>query len=114
MQVRQQILIATLIFLAVSCSFNQDKKQPKTFYNNIAGWDIIYIPIIKPYKASSLDKGVTWSIDRPEQVNSFEVLSFGVSQNIIYGHGQANWFLLDTKSKLYAEYKSEEELVNSL
>ena len=111
---RQQIINLVLIFLVISCGFNQDKSQPITFYNNIAGWDISYIPIIEPYRSTSLDKGVTWSISRPEIINSFEVLSFGVSQNIIYGQTKYTWFLLDTKSKLYAEYRSEEELISTL
>ncbi len=114
MHVRRQTLVLLLIFLTVSCSFNPDKNEPKTFYNTIAGWDIIYIPIIEPYKATSLDKGVTWFINRPEVVNSFEVSSFGVSRNFIFGRGQARWFLLDTKSKLYAEYNTEGELISSL
>ena len=114
MQVRRQILITLLFFLISSCNLNHDKKQPKTFYNTIAGWDITHIPIIEPYRATSLDKGVTWFINRPEAINSFEVVSFGVSQNLIYGQGRANWFLLDTKSKLYAEYETEDELLNSL
>jgi hypothetical protein len=114
MQVKRQIFIALLIFAITSCNFNNDKKQPKTFYNTIGGWDITYIPIIEPYRAASLDKGVTWSIDRPEAIASFEVTSFGVSQNLIYGQGRAGWFLLDTKSKLYTEYETEEELLNGL
>lgn len=114
MQVKRQILIALLVFLTANCNFIQDKQQPKTFYNTIAGWDINYIPIIEPYRATSLDKGVTWSINRPEVVNSFEVASFGVSQNFIFGKGRSDWFLIDTKSKLYAEYETQEELINSM
>lgn len=111
---RRQILITLLIFSISGCNLNHDRKQPKTFYNTITGWDITHIPIIEPYRATSLDKGVTWNINRPEVINSFEVLSFGVSQNLIYGQGKANWFLLDTKSKLYAEYETQGELLNSL
>lgn len=114
MQVTRQIFISAFIFAISSCNLNQDKKQPKTFYNTIAGWDITHIPIIEPYKATSLDKGATWSINRPEVINSFEVTSFGVSQNLIYGQGNTNWFLLDTKTKLYAEYETQGELLNSL
>ena len=113
MQVKRQIF-ALLIFLISGCNLNHDRKQPKTFYNTIAGWDITHIPIIEPYRATSLDKGVTWSINRPEVINTFEVISFGVSQNLIYGQGRRSWFLLDTKSKLYAEYATKEELLNTL
>src|SRR5688500_5586738 len=113
MQVRQQILIAILTFLTVGCDFKSDNRQPKTFYNTISGWDIIYVPIIEPYKATSLDKGVTWSINRDE-VNSVDILSFGVSQGFIYGHGQGQWFLFETKSRLFAEYKTQEELITSI
>lgn len=111
---RRYILITLLTFFASGCILKGDKEQPKTFYNTIAGWDIAYIPIIEPYRATSLDKGVTWSINRPEVVNSFEVKNFGVSQNLIYGQGNSKWFLLDTKSKLYAEYPTKGELMNSL
>lgn len=114
MQVRRQLLITILSFTFIGCNINNDKKQPKTFYNTIEGWDITYIPIIESYRATSLDKGATWSISRPEVVNSFEVKSFGVSHNLIYGQGSSNWFLLDTKSKLYAEYETQGELLNSL
>ena len=79
----QKIFIAIFIFLTVSCNFKQDKKQPTTFYNTISDWDIIYIPIIKPYQASSIDKGETWLLGLDE-INSIEVLGFGVSQNFIY------------------------------
>lgn len=60
-----------------------------------------------------MDKGVTWSLNKAD-INSVDVLSFGVSQNFIYGHGQRGWFLFDTKSKLFAEYQTQEELSNSL
>jgi hypothetical protein len=110
----RQILVTIATVLAISCSSNREKKQRKTFYNTITGWDINYIPIIEPYEATSLDKGITWSIDRPEVVNSFQVVSFGVSQNLIYGEAKPDWFLLDTKSKLYCEYQTEEELINTL
>jgi hypothetical protein len=114
MQVRRQIFTVLLIYVFSSCNLYNVKKQPKKFYNSIAGWDITHIPIIEPYRATSLDKGVTWSINRPEVVNSFEVTSFGVSQNLIYGQGRAGWFLLDIKSRLYAEYETEEELLSCL
>lgn len=114
MKARGQILITLLVSIFISCNFHQDKEHPKTFYNTIAGWDITYIPIIEPYKATSLDKGVTWFINRPEVLNSFKVKSFGVSHNVIYGQGNSRWFLLDTKSKLYAEYPTKDELLKSL
>jgi hypothetical protein len=112
--VRLYIVIIVLTFFAYGCILKADKEQPRTFYNTISGWDITYIPIIEPYRATSLDKGFTWSINRPEVVNSFEVKRFGVSQDLIYGQGYSKWFLLDTKSKLYAEYPTKEELINSL
>jgi hypothetical protein len=111
---RRQIFIALLIFAISSCNLSHDKKQPKTFYNTFAGWDITHIPIIEPYRAISLDKGVTWTINRSEVISSFEVTSFGVSHNLIYGQGNTNWFLLDTKSKLYAEFETQGELLYSL
>lgn len=114
MRVRLQILIALLILFTTSCNLNPNRNERKTFYNTISGWDISYIPIIEPYRATSLDKGVTWSINRPEVVNSFDVVSFGVSNNFIYGHGISKWFLLDTKSKLFAEYGTKQELLSSL
>ena len=114
MRVRLKILIALVIFFTASCNLNPNSNDLKTFYNTISGWDISYIPIIEPYRATSLDKGITWSISRPEVVNSFDVVSFGVSNNFIYGHGSSKWFLLDTKSKLFAEYDTKQELLNSL
>lgn len=110
---RRQAFITISIFLIVSCNFNQDKKQPRTFYNNISGWDIIYLPIIKPYRATSVDKGETWSLGLDE-INTVDVSSFGVSKNFIYGHGQKGWFLFDVNSKLFAVYPTQEELNHSL
>lgn len=114
MRVRLQILISLLIFFTTSCDLKPNRNERETFYNTISGWDISYIPIIEPYRATSLDKGVTWSINRPEVINSFDVVSFGVSNNFIYGHGSSKWFLLDTKSKLFAEYGTKQELLYSL
>ncbi|MCO5241684.1 MAG: hypothetical protein M9904_16670 [Chitinophagaceae bacterium] len=111
---RLQILIALLIFFTYSCKFTSNRDEPKTFYNTISGWDISYIPIIEPYRATSLDKGITWSINRPEVVSSFDVIRFGVSNNFIYGKGSSKWFLLDTKSRLFAEYDTKQELLYSL
>jgi hypothetical protein len=119
------IFLLAIMSLGCSCG----PKQPKSFYNTIASWDISYIPIIKPYRAVSVDRGSSWSIEIPETSDNIDVLRFGVSGNFIYGkeepsfdmlmnsgneNAKRNWFLFDTKAKLHTRYKTEEELIRNL
>lgn len=116
MQIKQVNLLVLFLCstLVISCDFIQNKKSKKTFYNSISGWDIIYVPIIEPYKVSSIDNGSNWLLNRKEN-GSVSVLQFGVSKSLIYGSSiNKKWFLYDTESDLYAEYISEEELFSSL
>ena len=109
-------VLAVLLFstLITSCDFIRNKESKKTFYNSISGWDIIYVPIIEPYSVSSIDHGSNWLLNRKEK-SSVSVLQFAVSGSLIYGSTiNTKWFLFDTESDLYAEYKSKEELYNNL
>ena len=111
MRTTQQIIISVISFLTVSCHFFDDKKKSDPFYDSIAGWDIIAVPIIKPYKAGSTTGGNIWILNTED---GEEIDRFGVTQNVIYGRGTEGWFLYDTKSKLLAHYKSKEELTAAL
>ena len=107
MQIRHHILLTSFVVLTICCNFKSEKPNVTTFYNNISDWDIDYIPIIDPFRASSIDGGITWSLNK-EDVNSIQISEFGVSQNFIFGKGGNGWFLFDTKSKLYAEYNTQQ------
>ncbi|MFM9984260.1 MAG: hypothetical protein ACKVOK_03460 [Flavobacteriales bacterium] len=100
--------------LVLGCNFNSEKKPLKTFYNTISDWDIRYIPIVEPFKASSIDHGVTWNLETTEILSSIALSSFGVTQNCIYGKGDEKWFFYDTRSGLYATYTTKEALFGCL
>jgi hypothetical protein len=115
----QKILVSVLAAflcstLITSCDFIKNKKSKRTFYNTVSGWDIIHVPIIEPYKASSIDNGLNWLLNRKEN-GSVSISQFGVSKSLIYGSGvNRKWFLYDTQSDLYAEYTSKEKLFSCL
>lgn len=102
-------------------------KEPKGFYETIAGWDIQHVPIIPPVTASSTYPGL-WMIvagrsihQDPHRGGALPVLSFGVSKNYVYGATPKGytvevdkWFLLNTHNLLYAEYDTEAELLHTL
>ena len=106
-------IVSILLFINTSCEFKSDNKKIDTFYDRISDWDISYIPIIEPYRASSIDGGKTWTLNK-EELNSVKISEFAVSDNTIFGKGGNSWFLFDTKSKLYAEYYTEKDLFLSL
>jgi hypothetical protein len=114
MRFRILLLILLSTIFVISCDFYKNAKREKTFYNTISSWDIIHVPIIDPYKVSSIDNGSNWLLNRKEN-GSVSVLQFGVSKSLIYGSSiNRKWFFYDTESQLYAEYTSIEELFNSL
>lgn len=104
-----KLLLVLFLFQFGSCGLISDKKEPATFYNTIAGWDIQHIPIIKPFLMTSIDRGRSWFLNTAKS-GSINISRFGVSQNFIYGQSNMKWFVFDTKSKLYAEYASETEM----
>lgn len=108
-----KFLVVGLFFLVAGCICNVRERQPATSYNTISGWDISYIPIFEPYRLASVDRGVTWIWHKGNGTKS-DVKAFGVSGNVIYGQERRGWFLLDTKTKLLAEYASENELLDAL
>lgn len=104
------------LFAAITIASCTAETKSKTFYEQIAGWDIVHIPIIEPYRASSIDNGRTWLLNKVvDGFGGLEVISLGVSQNMIYGCSSSNnWFLFDTNSKILAEYPSQAALMASL
>jgi hypothetical protein len=118
----QVLFIATVSLLIVGCNSHSNKHIDK-FYDTISvDWDLICIPIIKPYRAESVDHGRSWLLVL-NLGNSVEVSSFGVSENFIYGYGneviidgqkEKGWFAFDINSKMLAVYPTQQELNNCL
>lgn len=108
-----RLLMSFFFLQSFGCGLIADKKEPAYFYNSIAGWDIRHVPIIKPFRVSSIDGGRSWLLNK-EELGSIEVSQFGVTQNFIYGQSNTKWFVFDTKSKLYAVYKTELEMNDCL
>lgn len=111
--------VALAVSLGTGCT-NSAKKQEQQqhlrqpFYELVSDRDILYVPVIEPYRASSLDKGETWllSHDTPE---SFPVISIGVSNNCIYGQADGStWYLVDSHSHMRATYGSQSECLAAL
>jgi hypothetical protein len=112
------VLSAAALFLFGGNSCNAPAKNEdhlhQSFYELVSDWDILYVPVIEPYRVSSIDKGETWllSHDTPE---SFPVRSIGVTNNCIYGQAEdKSWFLTDTRSSLQATYNNQNELEAAL
>jgi hypothetical protein len=91
-----------------------DSLGRKDFYSDLAGWDWIVVPAIKPYKAASTDHGEHWYLNLDTSRGAIPVFGFGVSQNLIFGKGGDGWFFYDTRSHLLAKYASRDELDSSL
>lgn len=129
---RKYIFIFLSIFSCfTACRFPpKEQKEDKTFYNTITDWNVKYVPIIEPYRLRSIDQNV-WSLDHPDeikirlredreknssQIGTFQISSFGVSQNYIYGQctisGDTHdtWFLFNTNNMLFVEYATGAEL----
>lgn len=117
------ILVPILLIVLSGCGFLENKpREKKDFFNTIAGWDIKHVPIIPPFRASSIGPG-TWLITGSKgsihqgrsEGGDINVLSFGVSKNYVYGkRPNGVWFLFNTNSLLYSEYSTEEELTLTL
>jgi hypothetical protein len=104
----------------------------KGFYELYADWDVIYVPIIEPYRASSVDNGEKWAISNTNgpdiRLNrntsgGFYVKSFGVSRNYIFGQQALGlfmneeieqWFILDVNTAIYSHYDTKEEMLGIL
>lgn len=125
----KNLIILTLSIALCSCDFlSSESGQENGFYENISGWDNKHIPIIPPFKASSTypDKWLIGGSDEfinlgKDRYGSFEVETFGVSKNFVYGitppeHAKdvKKWFLFNTDNLIYAEYLTESELMNTL
>lgn len=112
------IFIFLVVILFISCSTRSN--SPQAFYSTFSGWDIKYIPIIEPFRASSIDGGTAWYIDGKDIRQSanvggtIHVQEFGVSGNYIFGKNEGQWFLLDTRTSMYAAYNTKEELLGCL
>jgi hypothetical protein len=107
---------ALLLFVGNSCNVPESNEDHlhQSFYELVSDWDILYVPVIEPYRVSSIDKGETWllSHDTPE---IFPVISVGVTNNYVYGQAaDQSWFLSDTRSSLQATYQSQNELAAAL
>lgn len=117
-----QVLFITALSLTIGCN-SHSRKHVDKFYNNISeDFDLICIPIIKPYRAASVDHGRSWLLEL-DIANSVKLSSFGVSENFIYGYGdevivdgqqKKGWFAFDVNSKLLAVYPSRQQLINCL
>ncbi len=79
-----KVSILLLLFLVLTLEGCGPSSKKGDFYNEISDWDIIYVPIIEPYRAASIDKGKSWGINTSE-ISSIALLKFGVSKNFIYG-----------------------------
>ena len=111
----KKIIVSTLCLLLFSCSFF--KSEEKDFYNSIAGWDIIHVPIFPPLRATSAYPDDWLLTGNEHSLSSISLLKFGVTGQTIYGATRKgytdqveNWFFLDYPSGLYKEYKTEKEL----
>lgn len=109
--------IIVLMLQLSSCFSPRDKD--KGFYNCFSeDWDLSIIPLIKPYFLGSSDRGKNWILGSDSMINYNTkngsgiggVIEFGISKNYFFGKDESNWFLFDTKSKLYAYYGSKEDL----
>jgi hypothetical protein len=118
----RNLIIILLAFIATGCNLSDSKpKKKKDFYNTIAGWDIKYIPIIPPFRASSIYPE-QWLISAKEllhlgknRMGAISVNSFGVSKNYVYGKTEdGQYFLFNVNSLLYSEYETDTELFETL
>jgi hypothetical protein len=112
-----KLLAVIISILLAGCYIFPDPGSSSDFYQNYSDWDISYVPIIDPIRVGSIDKGRTWIFDLGLDVNNGgEVASFGVSGNFIYGlrgdcrNCKDNWFLYDVNTRLWATYRSLEEV----
>lgn len=113
-------LIQTLLPLLILNSCGPLQAPEENFYKLHSDYDILYIPIIEPYRASSIDGGDYWSINRNE-LGSIAAVKFGVSENWIYGSKRegytelpGSWFLFNVTNGLYAEYETEDQLKSAI
>ncbi len=136
MERKQIIHYGRLLLMAVAlqaCFNNNDKKMnsrnntnefnKKGFYTTFSkDWDLDIIPLIEPFRLESTDRGQSWYLVHDSLISySTEhgkgienVKRFGISKNYFFGKDENSWFFYDTKSSLYASYKSEEELIKCL
>jgi hypothetical protein len=116
-----------MYLLVAGCGFLR-KDQPTGFYHTFGGWDIAYIPIIEPYRASSTTRGDSWFISdgknreiilRKNHFGGIPTRQFGVSKNYIFGETDQQafryaetdvWFIFDVNTGIYADYESQAEM----
>jgi len=121
------------LILLSSCG-SLDNTEKKGFYNKFGTWDVLYIPIIPPYRASSTTKGETWLISdgnhgvvdirlRQDFSGSIPTKSFGVSRNYIFGQTEQSyfrycqsdvWFIFNINTGIYSDYDTKEEMFEVL
>ncbi len=112
----------------MGCESKKSQSERDIFYETVSGWDIIHIPIVPPFRATSTYPNV-WLITGSKtrikldenRHGDIPVLAFGVVQEYICGStpiGYSNkadkWFLFNTTTYEYDEYESEQGLLIKL
>lgn len=119
-----------LVLWGISACQPQDKNQNARdeFYTTLSDWDIIYVPIIPPFRASSTHTGY-WSIGGGKGLitqdethhGDIAVLSFGVTECYVFGtmpkgYSQEvdKWFLFNTTTGSFSSFGDEAALDTEL
>lgn len=118
-----QFLMCT-IFFSSGCGLINKEPEKNGFYESISGWDIIHVPIIPPFKATSTYPNI-WLIGGSHELiklndhtyGDIPVLGFGVSNCYVYGttpegytENIDKWFLFNTSTLDYIEFETEDQL----
>lgn len=118
---KQLICVVTCLAVIWSCGFTSNTK--KAFYATFSeDWDLAVLPLIEPFRLVSTDGGQSWHLDgdsiifySTEHGNGIgSVQRFGISKNYFFGQDESSWFFYDTKTNLYARYKTDNELISCL
>ena len=117
---KRLIYIVPCLYFIWSCATSDTKKS---FYSTFSvDWDLAVLPLIEPFRLVSTDREQSWHLDSDsiilystENGNGIgRVQRFGISKNYFFGQDESNWFFYDTKTSLYATYKTENELISCL
>jgi hypothetical protein len=128
---KNKYFLGFILLWVTGCGFLR-KNQPTGFYHTWGGWDVAYIPIIEPYRATSTTRGETWFISdgknreiilRNDHSGGIPTRKFGVTKNYIFGQTDQQafryadtdvWFIFDVNTGVYADYESQAEMENVL